>query len=260
MTDNLAPCPFCGGELYSCDYDGGKTRYAHAATGCILDRKFVQGEKQKADWNRRTPPPSAHVAPDEDVVETVAGRIYEDAHKGMANIWAWNDRGLDDEHPGTRERYLGYARSAIAATAPPAPSQHVLPIELDGVSRALENKVGFWKSCSGCHELNEGVPTGPYSRVLKCHLGMGCSECGGIGAIWDTTDYEEMGRYLAGDAETRIAFGLQAQGHIPAVEAALAEGADWQEIGRRIGWDGETAKTYYERHLARLATTEGKEG
>lgn len=69
------------------------------------------------------PAPSQHVAPDEDVVETVAGRIYEDAHKGMANIWAWNDRGLDDEHPGTRERYLGYARSAIAAT--PAPSQYL---------------------------------------------------------------------------------------------------------------------------------------
>lgn len=54
-------------------------------------------------------------------------------------------------------------------------------------------------------------------------------------------------------ANTAIAFGLEAQGHIPAVEAALAEGADWQEIGRRIGWDGDTAKTYYERHLARTA-------
>lgn len=53
------------------------------------------------------------------------------------------------------------------------------------------------------------------------------------------------------DAPT--AFGLEAQGHIPAVEAALAEGADWQEIGRRIGWHGETAKQYYERHLARSA-------
>jgi hypothetical protein len=35
---------------------------------------------------------------------------------------------------------------------------------------------------------------------MKCHLGMGCSECGGIGAIWDTTDYEEMGRLMASDA------------------------------------------------------------
>lgn len=82
----------------------------------------------------------------------------------------------------------------------PSPQPNVLPIELDGVSRALENQDGFWRSCSGCHELDEGVPTGPYSMVMKCHLGMGCSECGGIGAIWDTTDYEEMGRFLAADA------------------------------------------------------------
>lgn len=50
-----------------------------------------------------------------------------------------------------------------------------------------------------------------------------------------------------------VLFGLEAQGHIPAVEAALAEGVDWQEIGLRIGWCGETAKQYYERHLARAA-------
>lgn len=126
-----------------------------------------------------------------------------------------------------------------------------LPIELNGVADALACDKGCWRSCSGCHELNEGVPTGPYSHVMKCHLGGGCFECGGIGAVWDTTDYADMGRFLAADAP--IAFGLEAQGHIPAVESALSEGADWQEIGRRIAWDGETAKTYYERHLARTA-------
>jgi len=50
-----------------------------------------------------------------------------------------------------------------------------------------------------------------------------------------------------------VLFGLEAQGHIPTVEAALSEGTDWQQIGRRIGWDGETARQYYERHLARSA-------
>jgi hypothetical protein len=53
-------------------------------------------------------------------------------------------------------------------------------------------------------------------------------------------------------------FGLEAQGHIPTVEAALAEGVDWREIGRRIGWDGETARTYYERYLARTKQQDGK--
>lgn len=44
---------------------------------------------------------------------------------------------------------------------------------------------GFWRSCSGCHELNEGHPTGPYSEVFRCNLGSGCRECGGIGATWE---------------------------------------------------------------------------
>lgn len=69
----------------------------------------------------------------------------------------------------------------------------------------------------------------------------------------DASAYEAYGDELRALASKPIAFGLEAQGHIPAVEAALAEGADWQEIGRRIGWEGETAKTYYERHRARTA-------
>ncbi|WZB76790.1 hypothetical protein WJ972_15605 [Achromobacter insuavis] len=54
-----------------------------------------------------------------------------------------------------------------------------------------------WRSCTGCHELNEGHDTGPYSAILGCHLGNGCSECGGIGAIWDNTDYQAMADDMA---------------------------------------------------------------
>ena len=53
------------------------------------------------------------------------------------------------------------------------------------------------------------------------------------------------------ETKVLVVFGLEAQGHIPTIEVALAEGADWKEIGRRINWHGETAKTYYERYLAR---------
>lgn len=86
-------------------------------------------------------------------------------------------------------------RSACDAVAA-APTSHVLPIELNGVSAALDYGKGLWRTCTGCHESNEGYPTGPYSALMKCHLGGGCFECGGIGAVWDTTDYEDMGRYL----------------------------------------------------------------
>lgn len=44
---------------------------------------------------------------------------------------------------------------------------------------------GAWRPCTGCHESNEGHPTGPFSTALKCNLGSGCHECGGIGAVWE---------------------------------------------------------------------------
>lgn len=61
----------------------------------------------------------------------------------------------------------------------------------------LREDTGFWRSCSGCHELDEGVPTGQFSYLFKCNLGLGCRECGGIGAVWDTTDYAAMGEWLS---------------------------------------------------------------
>jgi hypothetical protein len=50
-----------------------------------------------------------------------------------------------------------------------------------------------------------------------------------------------------------ILFGLAAQGHLPTIETMLAAGSDWNEIRRRISWDGDAARRHYERHLARTA-------
>jgi hypothetical protein len=68
------------------------------------------------------------------------------------------------------------------------------PVELEGVAEVLENGDGFWRTCDGCHETEDGHPVGhyPFSAILKCDLGGGCSECGGIGAVWDDTDYGAM--------------------------------------------------------------------
>ncbi len=64
---------------------------------------------------------------------------------------------------------------------------------------------GCWTTCSGCYETEDGYPNGhyPYSVILECTLGGGCSECGGIGAVWDDTDYEAMVRDML--AEDRAA-------------------------------------------------------
>lgn len=49
-----------------------------------------------------------------NIIDEVAKQIYEDAHAGMSNVWGWNDGGLDHEHPDTRQRFMGYARSALS--------------------------------------------------------------------------------------------------------------------------------------------------
>lgn len=73
------------------------------------------------------------------------------------------------------------------------------PIELKGVQEQIDESSGFWRSCSGCLETEDGHPVGryPYSNVFKCQLGNGCSECGGIGAVWDNIDYESMAKEKA---------------------------------------------------------------
>jgi len=73
--------------------------------------------------------------------------------------------------------------------------------ELKGIASVLNDGGGFWRDCSGCHESNEGHPAGPYSDFFRCYLGMGCSECGGIGAVWDSTAYEDMARALRAGGE-----------------------------------------------------------
>ncbi|MEO0698478.1 MAG: hypothetical protein AAFY81_02035, partial [Pseudomonadota bacterium] len=73
-----------------------------------------------------------------------------------------------------------------------------LPEELRGIPEAIREGGGFWRTCTGCYESEDGHPVGhyPHSNVLDCALGGGCSECGGIGAVWDNTDYSAMVDYL----------------------------------------------------------------
>lgn len=74
-------------------------------------------------------------------------------------------------------------------------------VGLDGVRpeaiKAARDEGGWWKSCSGCHETNEGHSTGWYahSKVFGCEVGSGCVECGGLGVTWEyytDQDYARM--------------------------------------------------------------------
>lgn len=103
---------------------------------------------------------------------------------------------LDAEACEQAAEEIRHLRAALASA--PVAGQAVA-LELRGVPETIKEGGGFWRSCTGCHELNEGRDTGPYSAVLGCHLGQGCGECGGIGAIWDSTDYQTMADDMARD-------------------------------------------------------------
>ncbi|WP_264858167.1 hypothetical protein [Burkholderia cenocepacia] len=105
---------------------------------------------------------------------------------------------MDDEPLFTfdRKSAIECARAILAAS--PVEQPAAAPIELARVKETLEAGRGFWRTCSGCHESEDGHPVGeyPYSETLQCDLGAGCGECGGIGAVWDSTDYEDLAAFV----------------------------------------------------------------
>lgn len=117
----------------------------------------------------------------------------------------WRDRALKAEALLT-----GPAPAARSGAVNEPVSSH-WP-EAHEVADIVAEGNGFWRSCSGCHELNEGHPTGPWSVTLGCNLGCGCDECGGIGAVWDTTDYADMGEALAALEPAEPATGAEPVG------------------------------------------------
>lgn len=85
--------------------------------------------------------------------------------------------------------------------APSAQQVEQLPVELRAVAETVAEGGGFWATCTGCYDTEDGRPTQKYahSDVFGCELGNGCRECGGIGAVWDDTDYAEMAEFMMKD-------------------------------------------------------------
>jgi hypothetical protein len=137
--------------------------------------------------------PKSNDGKEQDAFEAWAGSERYDMATHPIH-WLFLNERTDAARQGWKAalEYIGKVMSAgAAAKTEQAPE---LAIELVGVREAMAEGGGFWSSCSGCYDTEDGHPTGPYSysRVFGCALGSGCSECGGIGAVWDNTDYEAM--------------------------------------------------------------------
>ncbi|WP_409188398.1 hypothetical protein [Bradyrhizobium sp. RDM4] len=121
----------------------------------------------------------------------------------------------------------GESRQSLPPTASHA-EREILDQLAASVREQVSDGDGMWVTCSGCHESEDGHSIGyPHSKVFGCRLGSGCSECGGIGAIWDTTDYGAMGDALAAELDT---------------DARISAGSDLEErvIEAITEWIGET--------------------
>ncbi|WP_060148938.1 hypothetical protein [Burkholderia ubonensis] len=156
--------------------------------GNLICSKFEDG-KSRAD------------ALTDDAARKIAHRIYCRLGLCGSNPLCFN--GADAT---TQQRWISAIKDACPLfAASPVEQPAAAPIvELSGVRETLESGRGFWRTCSGCHESEDGHPVGeyPYSEILQCDLGSGCAECGGIGAIWDNTDYDDLVAFLDRQEET----------------------------------------------------------
>lgn len=166
--------------------------------------------------------------------------------------------------------------TALAAASPSSPREREEPL-LDNPSVArihelIEEGDGFWRPCTGCHETEDGYDVGNYptSRALKSKLGSGCRECGGLGAIWDNTDYADMARFMLAEDKNPTSYelpsGWSVQGDAEAIKeltsllAPTGEGEAepvawrWRQLHHEIDgpitdWTyGPTAPDFSERH------------
>ncbi|WP_125117734.1 hypothetical protein [Bordetella trematum] len=189
---------------------GGRIERAYAAPPAAAERapgadeRLPDGKRPDLDWIE-----------DVRVTDTV-GRgwcaridgtdIFDDVNrygcKGSRSFQIASALPSKQEAERVAAEWLDRQRNALPSAPVAGDAQ---PVELRTVIETIKEGDGFWRSCTRCHELNEGHDTGPYSALLQCHLGNGYSECGGIGAIWDNTDYQAMGDAMARDIGQSVA-------------------------------------------------------
>ena len=71
------------------------------------------------------------------------------------------------------------------------------------IEEQRQEGTGSWLTCTGCHETEDGHSVGyyPTSRLFQCKVGGGCSECGGLGVVWDDTEWNEFAQWAIEQAQ-----------------------------------------------------------
>lgn len=105
---------------------------------------------------------------------------------GITGDWM----AADTEAQAKAAAQADYERRILSALAEPAgEAEPDFAASIAEVIKeeSLNEAACGWRPCTGCHETNEGYETGryPYSAMFDCHVGHGCSECGGLGVVWE---------------------------------------------------------------------------
>lgn len=129
----------------------------------------------------------------------VSHKHHEDGSKTPFYVTAWIEA----------LRPLPSAPGSVPTSTEPDETQ----ILADGVAAEVAEGSGSWRSCSGCYDTEDGHPTQryPHSKIFGCDLGNGCSECGGLGVVWDDTDYEDMARHMLSEKSEAVPTSLAGQ-------------------------------------------------
>ncbi|WGS55069.1 hypothetical protein LFL96_36955 (plasmid) [Paraburkholderia sp. D15] len=199
-----------------------------------------------------------HAAPG----ETLTG--WTDAHRQFFREWlrktfpneagaatiALGDAWMDGLRVGAS---VGVVRAGPDASVQPHAAASPRAIELAGVADVRDARSGEWQTCADCHESVDGYPVGkyPYSETLRCELGAGCVNCGGIGAVWDRN-------VDAGKAST--ASGPIATRRTPSVGVRLRRCRHCNPRRRGSAWPAARSAARQARHRLRPRVHESPAG
>lgn len=157
--------------------------------------------------------------------EARAKQRIEALARGIAHILVGDRWDTMVEHH--REPYRHSARFAlnVISASAPSTSANELGALQSRVAEVVKEYGGAWVPCSGCQESVDGyVSTRDYPRseIFQCQPGGGCGECGGIGAIWDTTDWEGFAEWSLAEDKREAAAIATRDADIDQLRAKLA--------------------------------------
>lgn len=201
MADNteLLPCPFCGRKHDGIDAVQEGSLHWYVLCDCgVSSGHFPTEAEARQNWNTRP----TYTGPNAELIERLrelAQAMQGDMDAARVAFELGNSRPRPTISLG-RGKVCGWLpaiwkgiNALAAADAEVARSNAMRK----SVHEELDKGSGFWRSCSGCQESCDGyVSTNdyPYSETFRCQPGSGCRECGGIGVVWDDTDYEAYAR------------------------------------------------------------------